>query len=191
MKTSYRQPDPKLMRDKSAALNSIRALSRSPTTPDRMAEAIDQCIQLSIDSLKDAEVFYVLGDLYFKTKAFSQARDALLQSAQLEPKNVFTRLLLTRCYSDMGQWKEALPHAHVALALQSSEGRLRVDVHNLEAVSLLGKEALFNGDIETATKYLAQFVIRMHRDRIVSVSLWRSGTWIMSGFGTGSRASMS
>ena len=38
---------------------------------------------------------------------------------------------------------------------------------------------------------LAQFVIRMHRDRIVSVSLWRSGTWIMSGFGTGSRASMS
>lgn len=146
------------MIDTTKLLSSIRSLMTPPTTREKLAQAAPMCRQLISKDPNHAEAYYLLGILTVELDGEAQAIPHLIKSVKLQPQSAENQLLLARCLSATGQWEAAVPHAQTGLSLQSKNGGLDLNMGNVEALSTLGRHALYTGEWATATSYFTGII---------------------------------
>ncbi len=152
--------------DKTEGLNQIRDLLSGQTSDDDVSRAIVLTETLSRLHPEDADIASQLAQLYLARDDTDKAVAPLLTASAANPSHVGVRLALIRCLVTAGRWRDAIPHALDTIKLESQDGRLRVTLRNIEAVSTLGTDALFKDDWSLAESYF-KAVIGVLRLRFV------------------------
>lgn len=146
------------MVDTSHTLDTVRSLMTAPATREDLNQAHKICQALLVKAPDNAEILFLLGVLTREINGLKEALPYLLKSVESQPQGISSRLLLVRCLSDLGQWQAAVPFAQQALTLQSNDGRLDLDMSNMEAVSILGRHALYSQDWTSAAHYFESII---------------------------------
>ncbi len=146
------------MADKTERLAAVRAALKPPVTPQAIAAVTQQIDALATEFPNDPEIATDLAQIYAAQQESARAIPYIAGAVERDPRHTGARMALVRCLGDAGRWQEAVPHARAALDLQAKGGRLSVDIHNLEAVSTLGTDALFRDDWQTAQNYFKSVI---------------------------------
>ena len=141
------------MAGKDERLAALRARIAPPAAPDKIATARAECHDLARAYPADPEIAVTLAQLNSGQDASPNIIPYISAAVQKYPRHVEARIALVRCLGNANRWRDAVPHARAVLDLQAKEGKLQVGIHNIEAVSTLGTEALFTGDWTTALSY--------------------------------------
>lgn len=155
------------MSDKNERLAAVRDALKPPVTPQTLAAATQHIDTLATEFPNDAEIAVILAQIYAAQQESPRAIPYIAGAVDQHPNHIPARMALIRGLGDANRWQEAVPHARAALDLQAKAGRLSVDIHNLEAVSTLGTDALFRDDWATAQNYFKS-VIEVLKIRFLS-----------------------